>query len=85
MTHQADLLAKAGPLKTLEQNVCHAEAFESALRDQNSMAGASEPASARLSTYCKQKNMPQANKGNVRANTYLNHDNSDSISIVLVY
>ena len=28
---QADLLAKAGTLKTLEQNLCHAEAFESAL------------------------------------------------------
>ena len=28
---QADLLAKAGTHKSLEQNVCHTEAFESAL------------------------------------------------------
>ena len=42
------------------------------------MAGASEAASARLSTYRWQKNMPQANKGNVCANIYLNHDNSDA-------
>ena len=40
MTHSRP--AKAGTLKTLEQNVCHAEAFESALRDQTSMAGASD-------------------------------------------
>ena len=75
---QADLLAKPRTLKSLEQNVHHAEAFESALRDQNSMAGAPDAASAWLSTYCRQKNMPQANKGNVCANTYLNHDNSDA-------
>ena len=30
---QADLLAKAGTLKTLEQNLHHAEALESVLRD----------------------------------------------------
>ena len=44
---QADLLAKAGTLETLEQNVRHAEAFESALQDQTSMAGASDITSAR--------------------------------------
>ena len=76
-TLQADLLAKTGMLKSLEQNIRHAEAFESALRDQNSMAGTSDVASAQLSTYRRHKNMPQANKGNVRTNTYLNHDNSD--------
>ena len=56
-TPQADLLTKAGTLKSLEQNVRHAEAFESALRDQNSIASASDAASARLSTYSKQKNI----------------------------
>ena len=65
-------------LKSLEQNICHAEAFESALQDPNLMAGASDAASAWLSTYHRQKNMSQANKGNVRANTYLNHNNSDA-------
>ena len=46
---QADLLAKAGVLKTLEQNASHAEAFESAVRDQMSMSGT--PDIARMSTY----------------------------------
>ena len=77
-TLQADWLAKARMLKSFEQNVSHAEVFESALWDQNSMAGTSDAASAQLSTYCRQKNMLQANKGNVCANTYLNHDNSDA-------
>ena len=77
-TLQANLLAKAGMLKSLEQNVCHDEAFESALQDQNSIAGTSDSASARLSTYRRKKNMPQANKGNVRTNTYLNYNNSDA-------
>ena len=77
-TLQADLLAKAGMLKSLEQNVCDVEAFESALRDQNSIAGTSDAASAQLSAYRRQKNMPQANKGKVCANTYLNHNNSDA-------
>ena len=31
---QTDLLAKAGVLKSLDQNICHAEAFESALWNQ---------------------------------------------------
>ena len=34
----ADLLAKAGTLKSIEQKVYHPEVFESALRDQTSMA-----------------------------------------------
>ena len=36
---QANILAKAGLLKTLEQNVSHAEAFETAIQDQNKMSG----------------------------------------------
>ena len=77
-TLQANLPAKARMLKSLKPNVCHAEAFESALHDQNSMTDTSDAASARLSTYHGQKNTPQVNKGNVRANTYLNHDNSEA-------
>ena len=70
----ADLLAKAGTLKTLEQNVHHAEAFESALRDQISMAGASDTTSARLSTYRRQKGMLQADKADARTNAYPNYE-----------
>ena len=77
-TLQPDLLAKAGTLKSLKQNVRHAEAFESALQDQNSMGGASDVASTWLSTYCRQKNTPQANKRKVCANIYHNHDNSNA-------
>ena len=76
-TLQADLLAKAGTLKSFKQNICHAEAFESSPREQNSMASTSDAASAWLSTYRRQ-NMLQTNKRNVHANTYLNHDNSDA-------
>ena len=75
-TLQADLPVKARTLNSLKQNVRHAEAFESALQNQNSMAGASD--SHWLSTYCRQKNTPQANKGNVSANTHLNYNNSDA-------
>ena len=65
-TLQADLLAKAGMLKSLEQNVCHAEAFELALQDQTSMASTPDIAIARMSLYRRQKNnTPQANTGNV--------------------
>ena len=54
-TLQADLLAKVRMLKSLEQNVHHAEEFESALQDQDSMASASDADSAWLSTYRRQK------------------------------
>ena len=52
---QADLLAKAGSLKTLEQNVSHAQAFEMAMRDQNKMSGISDIARLQMSTYRRQK------------------------------
>ena len=71
---QADLLAKVGILKTLEQNIRHAEAFESSLRDQTSKVGASDTTSARLSTYRRQKGMPQADKGDDRTNAYPNYE-----------
>ena len=41
-TLQAHLLAKADSLKTLEENLNHAEAFEAALRDQAQMSGTLE-------------------------------------------
>ena len=53
---QADLLAKARSLKTLEENINHAEAFETALRDQVRMSGTLEMSALRASTYHKEKN-----------------------------
>ena len=52
---QADLLAKARSLKTLEQNVNHTQAFEMALRDQNKMSGISDIARLQMSAYRRQK------------------------------
>ena len=52
---QADLLAKACSLKTLEENINHAEAFEAALHDQAQMSGTLEMSALRASTYRKEK------------------------------
>ena len=52
---QADLLAKAGSLKTLQQNVSHIQAFEIALRDQNKMSGISDIARLQMSASRRQK------------------------------
>ena len=38
------------------------------------MAGASDTTSAQLSTYCRQKGMPQADKGNPHTNAYPNYE-----------
>ena len=48
---QADMLAKTESLRTLEQNVNHAEAFEAAMRDQNKISGISDMAGFRMSAY----------------------------------
>ena len=50
---QADLLAKARSLKTLEENINYAEAFEAALRDQAQMSVTLEMSALRASTYRK--------------------------------
>ena len=52
---QADMLAKAGSLKTLEQNISHAEAFEMAMPDQNGISGISDMAGLQMSVYCQQR------------------------------
>ena len=52
---QSDLLVKARLLRTLNQNVCHAEAFELALRDQTGMTDTSDIATIRMSRYHRQK------------------------------
>lgn len=56
---QADLLAKANSLKTLEQNIDQAEAFEAALCDQAQMAGTLRMSALRASTYRKEKKEKQ--------------------------
>ena len=72
---QADLLAKAGLLKTLEQNISHAEAFESALRDQMSMSSTSDI--AQMSMYRRQKsNAQQKNMRNSCTGSQPYHANS---------
>ena len=48
---QVDMLAKARLLKTLEQNISHAEAFEMAMRDQNEISGALDIAGLQMSAY----------------------------------
>ena len=50
---RTDLQAKAGVLKSLNQNICHAEAFESALQDQTAMTDTSDTATIWMSTYHK--------------------------------
>ena len=52
---QADMLAKAESLKTLEQILSHAEAFETTMRDQNKISGISDIAGLRTSAYYRQK------------------------------
>ena len=48
---QTDLQAKARVLKSLNQNICHAETFESTLQDQTAMTDTSEIATIRMLTY----------------------------------
>ena len=39
---QVDMLAKAGLLKTQEQNISHAKVFETAMQDQDKISSASD-------------------------------------------
>ena len=52
---QVDMLAKAGPLKTQEENISHAKAFEMAMCDQNEISGVSDMAGLRMSAYHQQR------------------------------
>ena len=56
---QADLLVKACLLKTLEENINHAEAFEAALPDQAQMSGTLKMSALRASTHRREKNPAQ--------------------------
>ena len=57
-TLQTDILAKAGQLNTIEDVVKHAEAFETALRDQSQLRQSSDVNAIRLSSYRKNKQRP---------------------------
>ena len=57
-TLQTDILAKASQLKTLEEVIKHAEAFEAGLRDQQALQGSSEVMAAR-SSYKNQQQQHQ--------------------------
>ena len=69
---QADLLAKASSLRTLEQNISHAEAFEAALRDQSQMAGTLDMAALRLSAYRRKKKSQSVGKSTPQSETHIN-------------
>ena len=55
---QTDILAKASHLKTLEDIIKHAEAFEAAMRDQQKLQNSSEVMAARSSYKGLQKPFP---------------------------
>ena len=48
---QTDILAKANQLKSLEDIVNHAEAFEAVVRDQNKLQDSADIMAARTSDY----------------------------------
>ena len=49
------MLAKAGSLKTLEQNISHAEAFEMAMQDQNEISSVLDMVGLQVSAYRQQR------------------------------
>ena len=55
-TLQTDILAKASQLKTVDDVVKHAEAFEAAIRDQSQLHNLSDAQASRVSDYRKIKN-----------------------------
>ena len=74
---QTDQLAKAGVQRSLDLNVCHAEAFESALRDQTAMTDTSDVATIWMSTYRRQKNSAaRTNRGNIDPSTPATRNNN---------
>ena len=77
-TLQTDLLAKARLLKTLDQNICHAEAFESALRDQTVMNDTSDIATVRMSMYRRQKKnrAVRTNRGSIDTTSTATHNDN---------
>ena len=67
---QTNLLVKAELLKSLNQNVYHAEAFELTLRDWTAMSDSSDVATIQVSTYRKWQNRTAwTNRGNIDTNT----------------
>ena len=62
---QTDILAKAETLTNIELTIKHAEAFESALRDQGKIADTADVAAARMSAYRSQQRNSQVPKSGV--------------------
>ena len=56
---QTDILAKAAQLKTIDDIVKHAKAFETALRDQSQLHGSAEAHAARASSLRKRRQQQQ--------------------------
>ena len=75
---QTDILAKASHLKTLEDIIKHAEAFETALRDQQSLQG-SEAMAARSSYKTQQRKPGNQQRKNIKCSGCgsLTHCNAD--------
>ena len=63
---QTNLLAKVKVLKSINHNVCHAEAFESALWDQTAMTDTSDIAAIQMSM---KNRTAQTNRGNIGIST----------------
>ncbi len=55
---QTDVLAKASNLKSIDDVLKHAEAFETALQDQSTLQNSAEAHAARASSYRRQKQQP---------------------------
>ena len=71
--------AKAGVLNLLDQNICHTEAFESALQDQNAMTDISDVATIQMSMYYRQKKKNRAartNRGNMDTSSTVTRNNN---------
>ena len=77
-TLQTNLLAKAWVLKSLDQNVCHAKAFESAQWDQTAMTDTSDIATILMLMYRRQKQnrTTQIHRGNIGTSTTATQNNN---------
>ena len=76
---QTDILAKADQLPTVDDVVKHAEAFESAIRDQSNLNDSSDLELSRLSEYRKGKrNKKAGHNSNKNSNNNSNNSSNNS-------
>ena len=73
---QTEILAKANQLKTLEEVVSHAEAYETALRDQNQLSNEQKPTAVFGASPYSQRNYSNTNK-NSSSKSNNNNNNSN--------